>query len=44
MGFVSEPELTIEIGGDEYVFMVDTGAMVSLIQPGLSRRKCNHVM
>jgi hypothetical protein len=34
-GLVTEPLLTIEIGGEEFVFMVDTGAMVSLIQPGI---------
>jgi hypothetical protein len=28
--------LTIEIGGEEFVFMVDTGAMVSLIKPNIS--------
>jgi hypothetical protein len=33
---VTEPLLTIEIGGEEFVFMVDTGAMVSLIQPNIS--------
>ena len=36
-GIVTEPVLTIEIGGEEFLFMVDTGAMVSLIQPGISR-------
>jgi len=37
MGIVTEPVLTIDIGGEEFLFMVDTGAMVSLIQPGISR-------
>jgi hypothetical protein len=35
-GLVTEPLLTIEIAGQEFLFMVDTGAMVSLIQPGIS--------
>ena len=39
---VTGPRLTVEIGGEgavfrEYNFMVDTGTMVSLIQPGISR-------
>jgi predicted aspartyl protease len=34
---VTEPVLTIEIEGERYVSMVDTGAMVSLIQPGISK-------
>ena len=34
---MTEPVLTIEIGGEEFVFMVDTGAMVLLIQPGVSK-------
>jgi len=42
-GLVTEPVLTIEIEGEEFSFMVDTGAMVSLIQPGM-RRRCNRVM
>jgi hypothetical protein len=33
---VTEPLLTIEIGGEEFVFMVDTDAMVSLRQPNIS--------
>jgi hypothetical protein len=33
---VTEPVLTVEIGGGVFEFMVDTGAMVSLIQPGIS--------
>jgi len=28
--------LTLQIGGEEFIFMVDTGAMVSLIQPRIS--------
>jgi len=36
-GFVTEPLLTLEIGGEVFLFMVDTGAMVLLIQPGISR-------
>ena len=36
-GLVTEPVLTIEIGGEEFLFMVDTGAMVLLIQPGISK-------
>jgi len=36
-GLVREPVLTLEIGGEEFSFMVDTGAMVSLIQPGISK-------
>jgi len=35
-GVVTEPLLTIEIRGEEFVFMVDTGAMVSLIKPSIS--------
>ena len=31
------PLLTLEIEGGEFCFMVDTGAMVSLIQPGISK-------
>jgi len=31
--------MTLEIGGEECEFMVDTGAMVSLIQPGI-RKAC----
>jgi hypothetical protein len=30
-GLVTEPVLTLDIGGEEFLFMVDTGAMVSLI-------------
>jgi hypothetical protein len=33
---VTEPLLTVEIGREEFLFMVGTGAMVSLIQPGIS--------
>ena len=36
-GLVTEPVLTLVIGGEEFSFMVDTGTMVSLIQPGISR-------
>ena len=36
-GLVTESVLTLEIEGEECVFMVDTGAMVSLVQPGISR-------
>jgi hypothetical protein len=36
-GLVTKPVLTIDIGGEEFLFMVDTGAMVSLIQLGISR-------
>jgi hypothetical protein len=36
-GLVTEPVLTLEIEGEECEFMVDTGAMVSLIQPGISK-------
>jgi hypothetical protein len=28
--------LTVEIGGEEFSFMVDTGAMVSIVQPRIS--------
>ena len=35
-GLVTEPVLTIEIG-EEFLFMVDTGDMVSLIQPRISK-------
>ena len=41
---MTEPLLTIEVGGEEFLFMVDTGAMVSLIQPTVSNaqvRPCN---
>jgi len=34
---VTEPVLALEIGGEEFSFMVDTGAMVSLIQPDISK-------
>jgi hypothetical protein len=36
-GVVTEPVLAIYFGGEEYLFMVDTSAMVSLIQPGISK-------
>jgi len=36
-GIVTKHVLTTVIGGEEFLFMVDTGAMVSLIQPGISR-------
>jgi hypothetical protein len=36
-GLVTGPVLTVEIGGEEFVFMADTGAMVSIIQPGISK-------
>jgi hypothetical protein len=36
-GQVTEPILTIEIRGEDFLTMVDTGAMVSLIQPGISK-------
>ena len=36
-GLVTEPVLTIEIEGEVFLFMVDTGAMISLIQPGISK-------
>ena len=36
-GLVTEPVMTLEIEGDECEFMVDTGAMVSLIQPAVSK-------
>ena len=29
--------LTLDIRGDEFLFMVDTGAIVSLFQPGVSK-------
>ena len=29
--------LTLDIGGEEFLFMVDTGVMFSLIQPGISK-------
>ena len=41
---MTEPVLTLEIEGGEFLFMVDTGATVSLIQPGISEAQCNHVM
>jgi hypothetical protein len=33
---VTEPLLTLEIEGEEFMSMVDNGAMVSLIKPGIS--------
>jgi len=36
-GLVTEPLLTLEIEEEVFFFMVDTGAMVSLIQPGISK-------
>jgi len=36
-GLVTEPVLTIEIGGEEFLFMVDTGAMVLSVQPKISK-------
>ena len=36
-GLVAEPLLTVKIGGEEFMFMIDTGAMVSLIQPTVSK-------
>ena len=36
-GLVTEPVLTIEIGRKEFLFMVDTGAMISLVQPSISK-------
>ena len=35
-GFVTEPVLT-EIGGEDFLFMVDTGTMALLIQSGISK-------
>jgi hypothetical protein len=32
---VTEPLLTLEIGGEQFLFMVDAGATISLIQPGI---------
>jgi hypothetical protein len=34
---VTQPLLTLERGGEEFLFMVDTGAMISLIQPGIRK-------
>ena len=34
---MTEPVLTLDIGGEEFLFMVDTGSMLSLIQPGISK-------
>ena len=34
---MTEPVLTLEIEGDDCEFMIDTGAMVSLIQPAVSK-------
>jgi len=36
-GLVTEPLLTVEIEGKELQFMVDTGTMVSIIQPTVSK-------
>ena len=36
-GLVTEPVLTVRIGGEEFSFMVDTGAMVSMIQPDIRK-------
>jgi len=36
-GLVKEPVLTLQIGEEVFSFMVDTGAMVSLIQPGITK-------
>jgi hypothetical protein len=36
---MTEPVLTLEIGGEVFSFMVDTGATISLIQPRISRAK-----
>ena len=36
-GFVTEPVLTLEIEGEDCEFMIDTGPMVSLIQPAVSK-------
>jgi len=36
-GLVTEPVLTLEVGGEEFSFTVDTGAMVSLIHSGISK-------
>jgi hypothetical protein len=41
---VTEPLLTVEIGGEEFLFMVDTGAMVSFVQRDISKAQllaCN---
>ena len=43
-GLVTEPVLTIETGGEDFLFMVETSTMVSLIQPGISKGRCNRVM
>jgi hypothetical protein len=34
---VTEPLLTLEIEGEEFIFMADTVAMASLIKPGISK-------
>jgi hypothetical protein len=34
---VAEPVLTINIGGEDFVFMADIGAMVSFIRPAISK-------
>jgi len=34
---VTGPVLTVEIEREEFVFMVDTGAMISIIQPDISK-------
>jgi len=36
-GLVIEPVLAVDIGGEEFLFMMDTGVMVSLIQLGISK-------
>ena len=36
-GLVTGPVLTVEIEGEKFVFMVDTGAMISIIQPNISK-------
>jgi len=38
-GLVTEPVLAVDIGGEDFLFMVDTGAMVSLIQTGISKEQ-----
>jgi len=36
-GLVTEPVQTLEIEGEDCEFMVDTGAMASLIQPAVNK-------